>query len=96
MNDSSFEAELRYLRGKLDELWSKVYESERPGAAQVARLEGWKEGIDRTIGRIEKRLDDLMLPGIEARLDRIECRIDSRAERQPHTAPHPSDPSPCQ
>jgi len=69
--------EMEYLRKRLDELWSEVYEKGNPTACGLAELRGWRSVIDDVIRKLDERVFALGLEGIGKRLERIERQQDS-------------------
>jgi hypothetical protein len=77
--DKKFDATRKELSELQRDVWDKYHNHTRG----IGHLEGWKQGVDERIHRLEKKLDDLLFLLIERQ---------RRPEREGPTTDHPKGP----
>ena len=84
MNEQPPDSELRYLRQRVDELWSALHERGNPEAQKIAYLEGRLTDLWPRLARLEERIDRLAEAGTAARLERVERQLVSTCKSSRH------------
>jgi len=88
MSASDPVSELDYLRRRVDELWSALYEGDKPEMRKVAYIEGVLSELSPRLKRLEEKVDRLAELGIAERLARLERQTDNPVAGPGNTAPH--------